>query len=175
MLRSLVGSEMCIRDSSNTGLTAGDSSLGGYGARTLNAQPLRRTPDVPKPVPAAPKPKVNLTVPALTTAVTATALGGDTKPTTGLTQAQRDSKLAQQRAETQAASQPAPELRGEKSAATNAAKQERAKVSARRLSAAARDFDRTFAAKRAELERQGKDPSSGVFTWRGKQYNTKLK
>ena len=76
---------------------------------------------------------------------------------------------------TQAASQPAPELRGEKSAATNAAKQERAKVSARRLSAAARDFDKTFAAARAELEQQGKDPSSGVFTWRGKQYNTKLK
>lgn len=150
---------------SNTGLTAGDSSLGGYGARTLNAQPLRRTPDVLKPVPAAPKPKVNPTVPALTAAVTATALGGDTKPTTGLTQAQRDSKLAQQRAETSAAD--APEPRGERSAATNAAKQERAKVSARRLSAAARDFDRTFADARSQ--------GLKVFTWRGKQYNTKLK
>ena len=43
------------------------------------------------------------------------------------------------------------------------------------LSAAAKDFDRTFAARRAELKRQGKDPNSGTFTWRGKSYNTKLK
>ena len=55
-------------------------------------------------------------------------LRGDTKQTTGLTKAQRDSKLAQQRAETQAASQPAPEPRGERSADTNDAKQERAKA-----------------------------------------------
>ena len=43
------------------------------------------------------------------------------------------------------------------------------------LSAAAKDFDRTFAARRAELKRQGKDPNSGTFTWRGKSYNTRLK
>jgi len=154
---------------SNTGLTAGDSSLGGYGARTLNSQPLRRTPDVPKSAPATPTPKakVNPTVPALTGAVTATALGGDNKQRTGLTQAQKDSKLAQQRAETQKASQPVPEPTGERSAATNVAKQERAKVSARKLSAAARDFDRTFADARSQ--------GLKVFTWRGKQYNTKLK
>ena len=154
---------------SNTGLTAGDSSLGGYGARTLNSQPLRRTPDVPTPPKATPtsKAKVNPTVPALTGAVTATALGGDNKQRTGLTQAQKDSKLAQQRAETQKASQPVPEPTGERSAATNVAKQERAKVSARKLSAAARDFDRTFADARSQ--------GLKVFTWRGKQYNTKLK
>ena len=56
---------------------------------------------------------------------------------------------------------------GERSAATNVAKQERAKVSARKLSAAARDFDRTFADARSQ--------GLKVFTWRGKQYNTKLK
>ena len=43
------------------------------------------------------------------------------------------------------------------------------------LSAAAKDFDKAFAAKRAELKKAGKDPSSGTFTWRGKQYNTKYK
>ena len=46
---------------------------------------------------------------------------------------------------------------------------------ATKLSAAAKDFDRTFAAKRDELKRAGKDPNSGTFTWRGKSYNTKLK
>lgn len=47
--------------------------------------------------------------------------------------------------------------------------------SAGQLSAAAKDFDKTFAAKRDELKRVGKNPSSGTFTWRGKSYNTKLK
>jgi hypothetical protein len=46
---------------------------------------------------------------------------------------------------------------------------------AKKLSAAAKDFDKTFAAKRDELKRAGKDPNSGTFTWRGKSYNTKLK
>ena len=46
---------------------------------------------------------------------------------------------------------------------------------AKELTSAAKDFDRAFAAKRAELKKAGKDPSSGTFTWRGKQYNTKLK
>ena len=54
-------------------------------------------------------------------------------------------------------------------------KSEPVKRKAPQLSAAAKDFDREFAAARARLEKQGKDPSSGVFTWRGKQYNTKLK
>ena len=46
---------------------------------------------------------------------------------------------------------------------------------AKKLSAAAKDFDRAFAAEREKLKSQGKDPSSGTFTWRGKSYNTKLK
>lgn len=48
-------------------------------------------------------------------------------------------------------------------------------VTREKLSAGAKDFDKTFAAKRAELKKQGKDPNSGTFTWRGKTYNTKLK
>ena len=46
---------------------------------------------------------------------------------------------------------------------------------AKKLSAAAKDFDKAFDAARTELKRQGKDPNSGTFTWRGKSYNTKLK
>ena len=46
---------------------------------------------------------------------------------------------------------------------------------AKELSAAAKDFDKAFDAARFELKRQGKDPNSGTFTWRGKSYNTKLK
>ena len=48
-------------------------------------------------------------------------------------------------------------------------------ASATKLSAAAKDFDKAFAAEREKLKSQGKDPSSGTFTWRGKSYNTKLK
>ena len=82
-------------------------------------------------------------------------------------QQQRDTKLAQQKAETQAASQPKPEPTGERSAAANAEKQEVAKANAQRRRAAAADFDKTFAAKRAAGEKE--------FTWRGKRYTTKYK
>ena len=54
-------------------------------------------------------------------------------------------------------------------------KEEPVKRPAKELTSAAKDFDKAFAAKRAELKKAGKDPSSGTFTWRGKQYNTKLK
>ena len=80
---------------------------------------------------------------------------------------QQRSKLAQQSAETQAASQPKPEPTGERSAAANAEKQEVAKANAQRRRAAAADFDKTFAAAR----KAGK----AEFTWRGKRYNTKYK
>ena len=80
---------------------------------------------------------------------------------------QQRSKLAQQSAETQAASQPKPEPTGERSAAANAEKQEVAKANAQRRRAAAADFDKTFAAKRAAGEKE--------FTWRGKKYTTKYK
>ena len=80
---------------------------------------------------------------------------------------QQRSKLAQQSAETQAASKPKPEPTGERSAAANAEKQEIAKANAQRRRAAAADFDKTFAAKRAAGEKE--------FTWRGKKYTTKLK
>ena len=80
---------------------------------------------------------------------------------------QQRSKLAQQSAETQAASQPKPEPTGERSAAANAEKQEVAKANAQRRRAAAADFDKNFAAAR----KAGK----AEFTWRGKRYNTKYK
>ena len=88
--------------------------------------------------------------------------------------AQRKTKLAQQEAETKAAEAPKPEPTGERSAKVNQEKQEKAKAEAEKvrrskdqLSAAAKDFDRTFAAARKEGKKE--------FTWRGKKYNTKLK
>lgn len=80
---------------------------------------------------------------------------------------QQRSKLAQQSAETKAASQPKPTETGERSAAANVAKQQTAKAEAQRRRASAADFDKTFAAKRAAGEKE--------FTWRGKRYSTKLK
>jgi len=88
--------------------------------------------------------------------------------------AQRKTKLAQQEAETKAAEAPKPEPTGERSAKVNQEKQEKAKAEAEKvrrskdqLSAAAKDFDKTFAAARKEGKKE--------FTWRGKKYNTKLK
>ena len=91
----------------------------------------------------------------------------------GPTADQKAQKLAQQKVETTAPS--APEPTGERSASANAAKQETAKANIERRRAAATSFDKTFAAARADLKKQGKDPNSGTFTWRGKSYNTKLK
>ena len=88
--------------------------------------------------------------------------------------AQRKTKLAQQEAETKAAEAPKPQPTGERSAKVNQEKQEKAKAEAEnarrtkeQLSAAAKDFDKTFASARKEGKKE--------FTWRGKKYNTKLK
>ena len=116
-----------------------------------------------------------------------TAVGGATATTMGVNKlvsdankdsaernAQRKSKLAQQEAETRAADAPKPEPTGERSAKANQEKQEKAKAEAEKtrrskdqLSAAAKDFDKTFASARKEGKKE--------FTWRGKKYNTKLK
>ena len=87
---------------------------------------------------------------------------------------QRESKLAQQRAETKASEKPKPEPTGERSGSANAEKQEKAKQEAEskrqsksKLSNAAKDFDKTFAAARKSGKKE--------FTWRGRKYNTKLK
>ena len=80
---------------------------------------------------------------------------------------QQREKLAQQRAETQAASKPAPKATGERSASANVAKQETAKANIERRRVASASFDKEFAAARAAGEKE--------FTWRGKRYNTRLK
>ena len=87
---------------------------------------------------------------------------------------QKDNKLAQQRAETQAASQPVAEPTGERSAAANTEKQEKAKAEAEatrrsktQLTTAAKSFDKAFATARKAGQSE--------FSWRGKKYNTKYK
>ena len=87
---------------------------------------------------------------------------------------QKDIKLAQQKAETAAASKSKPEPTGERSAEANAEKQEKAKQEAEKtrrskeqLSGAAKNFDKAFASARKSGKSQ--------FTWRGKKYTTKLK
>jgi len=174
---------------SNTGLTAGDSSLGGYGARTLNSQPLRRTPNIPTPPKVTPKNLFgrltsNRYVKAAVSAVPfvlgtdalirgdQSIIGRQMRSGPELTPeiikgVQQREKLAQQSAETKASNTPTPTPTGERSASANTTKQEVAKTGAERRRAAAASFDKEFAAARAA----GKD----VFTWRGKQYNTKLK
>ena len=102
---------------------------------------------------------------------------GETKPTSGLTPEQQKSRsdaADQARRSGQMANIPPAEGMvnnpdyGKKPAPVKPAP-------ATKLSAAAKDFDRAFAAEREKLKSQGKDPSSGTFTWRGKTYNTKLK
>ena len=102
---------------------------------------------------------------------------GETKPTSGLTPEQQKSRsdaADQARRSGQMANIPPAEGMvnnpdyGKKPPSVKPAP-------AKELSAAAKDFDRAFAAEREKLKSQGKDPSSGTFTWRGKTYNTKLK
>ena len=99
---------------------------------------------------------------------------GETKPTSGLTPEQQKSRsdaADQARRSGQMANIPPAEGMvnnpdyGKKPVQRPATK----------LSAAAKDFDKAFDAARTELKRQGKDPNSGTFTWRGKSYNTTLK
>ena len=117
----------------------------------------------------------NLTLGGLATYGIAKGLEAlDKKPTSGLTPEQQKSR-------TDAANQ---ERRSGKSANIPPAEgmvnnpdymKKPVQRPAKELSAAAKDFDNKFASEREKLKSQGKDPSSGTFTWRGKTYNTKLK
>jgi len=152
-------------------MSGGKASMRSKGI--LQAQPQRTAPSLPQP-PASPAKGVDLKKAAAITGMsglTAAAIGAvdnanKTSSERSERNAQRAQKLAQQEAETRAASQPVPEPTGERSAAANTEKQERAKNIERRRSAAS-DFDKAFAAARASGKKE--------FTWRGRTYNTKIK
>lgn len=151
----------------------------------FKGQPTRTAPSLPQ-TPASPaKPGVDMGAVKDALAKTALASGvvgvpagmyyGGRDNTASITKAQQNTKLAQQRAETQAAMQPQssePET-GERSYAANVDKQERAKqrangqrVSAETLSKSAKDFDNAFA--------RARSAGKSEFTWRGRTYNTRL-
>ena len=137
----------------------------------FSVQPQRTAPSLPQP-PASPARGVDPKKVAAVTGMsglTAAAIGSvdQANKTSSERNAQKAEKLAQQRAETQAASQPVPEPTGERSAAANAEKQERAKQNIERRRSAASDFDKAFSAARASGKKE--------FTWRGRTYNTKIK
>ena len=144
----------------------------------FKAQPTRTAPGLPQP-PASPAKGVDLKKAAAITGasgLTAAAIGvvDQANKDSSQRKSQKAEKLAQQRAETQAASQPVAEPTGERSAAANTEKQEKAKAEAEatrrsktQLTAAAKDFDKAFAAARASGKKE--------FTWRGRAYNTKMK
>ena len=153
------------------GLTMSGGSNKFRNKTIFKAQPQRTAPSLPKP-PASPAKGVDLKKAATVTGMsglTAAAIGSVDKAnkTSSERNAQRAEKLAQQRAETKAASQPRPEPTGERSAAANVKKQEAAKSTAQRRRDAAADFDKAFATARSAGKKE--------FTWRGKSYNTKLK
>ena len=149
-------------------MSGGKASMRSKGI--LQAQPQRTAPSLPQP-PASPAKGVDLKKAAAITGMsglTAASIASvdNANKTSSERNAQRAQKLAQQEAETRAASQPVPEPTGERSAAANTEKQERAKNIERRRSAAS-DFDKAFAAARASGKKE--------FTWRGRTYNTKIK
>ena len=164
------------------GNTQGFAVTGGSNATRnkgiFRAQQQRTAPSLPQP-PASPARGVDLKKGAAVTGMTgltAAAIDsvGQANKTSSERNAQRAQKLAQQEAETRAASQPVPEPTGERSAAANAERQEKAKAEAEatrrsrtQLTAAAKDFDKAFAAARASGKKE--------FTWRGRTYNTKMK
>ena len=102
---------------------------------------------------------------------------GETKPTSGLTPEQQKSRTdAANQARKSGKMANIPPAEGMVNNPDYGKKPPSVKPApATKLSAAAKDFDRAFAAEREKLKSQGKDPSSGTFTWRGKSYNTKLK
>lgn len=169
-LRNITGNPSLGLPGNKQGLALSGGSNKLRNKSIFQNQPAKTAPNLPKP--SASTKSGNLktgAVAGITAAGAGVALSGDkgSKTTSPVTDNQKQQKLAQQRAETRAASKPKPELTGERSASANAARQEKAKVGAQRLSSAARDFDKTFAAAR----KAGKSE----FTWRGKRYNTKLK
>jgi len=150
-------------------MSGGKASMRSKGI--LQAQPQRRAPGLPQP-PASPAKGVDLKKAAAITGMgglTAATIASVDKAnkTSSERTAQKAEKLAQQRAETQKASQTAPEPTGERSAAANLEKQERAKQNIERRRSAASDFDTAFSAARASGKTE--------FTWRGRTYNTKIK
>jgi len=158
-------------------MSGGKASMRSKGI--LQAQPQRRAPGLPQPPASPPTPKIDLKKAGGVTAasgLTAAAISSvdQANKTSSERNAQRAQKLAQQKAETRAASTPAPEQTGERSAAANTERQEKAKAEAEgtrrsrtQLTAAAKDFDKAFAAARASGKKE--------FTWRGRSYNTKIK
>jgi hypothetical protein len=170
-LRNVTGNPNLGLPGNTQGFAVSGGKIANRSKGILKSQPQRTAPSLPQP-PASPAKGVDPKKVAAVTGMsglTAAAIGsvGQANKTSAERNAQREQKLAQQRAETQAAFKPKPEPTGERSAAANVKKQEAAKSTAQRRRDAAADFDKTFAAARSAGKKE--------FTWRGNTYNTKLK
>ena len=177
-LRNVTGNPNLGLPGNTQGFAVAGGNIANRSRGILRAQPQRTAPGLPQP-PASPARGVDLKKAAAVTGMTgltAAAIDsvGQANKTSSERNAQRAQKLAQQEAETRAASQPVPEPTGERSAAANAERQEKAKAEAEatrrsrtQLTTAAKDFDKAFSAARASGKKE--------FTWRGRTYNTKMK
>ena len=145
------------------GVTGGSNAT--RNQSVFKAQPTRTAPGLPQPPASPAAPKNNLAKVALPVGVagaTGLALSGGQPPKKGEDPRRPDGSLPPYTPPRPAADPaPAPTPKAE------TPKEEPVKRPASKLTSAAKDFDRAFAAARKEGKKE--------FTWRGKQYNTKYK
>ena len=145
------------------GVTGGSNAT--RNQSVFKAQPTRTAPGLPQPPASPAAPKNNLAKVALPVGVagaTGLALSGGQPPNKGEDPRRPDGSLPPYTPPRPAADPaPAPTPKAE------TPKEEPVKRPASKLTSAAKDFDRAFAAARKEGKKE--------FTWRGKQYNTKYK
>ena len=147
------------------GVTGGSNAT--RNQSVFKAQPTRTAPGLPQPPASPAAPKNNLAKVALPVGVagaTGLALSGGQPPKKGEDPRRPDGSLPPYTPPRPAAD-PAPAPTPTPKAETP--KEEPVRRPASKLTSAAKDFDRAFAAARKEGKKE--------FTWRGKQYNTKYK
>ena len=164
-LRNVTGNPNLGLPGNTQGFAVAGGNIANRSKSILRAQPQRTAPGLPQPPASPAAPKNNLAKVALPVGVagaTGLALSGGQPPKKGEDPRRPDGSLPPYTPPRPAAAPaPAPAPKAE------TPKEEPVRRPASKLTSAAKDFDRAFAAARKEGKKE--------FTWRGKQYNTKYK
>ena len=162
-LRNVTGNPNLGLPGNTQGFAVAGGNIANRSKSILRAQPQRTAPGLPQPPASPAAPKNNLAkvaIPVGVAGATGLALSGGQPPKKGEDPRRPDGSLPPYTPPRPAAA-PAPAPKAE------TPKEEPVRRPASKLTSAAKDFDRAFAAARKEGKKE--------FTWRGKQYNTKYK
>jgi hypothetical protein len=164
-LRNVTGNPNLGLPGNTQGFAVAGGNIANRSKSILRAQPQRTAPGLPQPPASPAAPKNNLAkvaIPVGVAGATGLALSGGQPPKKGEDPRRPDGSLPPYTPPRPAAAPaPAPAPKAE------TPKEEPVRRPASKLTSAAKDFDRAFAAARKEGKKE--------FTWRGKQYNTKYK